>query len=396
MSAQQFIFSRRPVSDSSDSLFSTVRSLPNNPSVVEHFRAHKLNIGFVKWEDTARSKDSVWGPNISDVTLDVDGQSFPIIGTENFQDPTFDMPIDRFVANVGNETLCSIGNEPPLTRISFKDYLQNLGQYVSSTVKGSMYLPRDEKILTTAQSCILPLHNGKVDFNVRIHNYQYDQDDPAVLVVVMSPHGTSAQLITDYKQRIYFNKCGRKAPYVAERLTDVRAAAGKSTVGPMTQEEKERNVLFIAQIPLKQKERPQYRQSLSAMSMAAPQGVPEMSMRSSASLQRERGIDNAQLSIGESVGPWTGTSPRYTLERDPRYPIRMTIQYYRVTDSDEISDATIDDISRQIWKLYEEAPTAEKGSLVVNPPVGRVTEPVLPSRPVTPPRYVPWLPFFKF
>lgn len=369
-------------SRTSDTLFSTVRSLPNNDNVVQQFKRHKLNIGFIKWEDTARTKGSSWGPNISDVTLDVDGQSFPIIGTENFKDPTFDMPIARFSANVGNEKLCAVGGEGPMQRIPFKQYLENLSEYVSSTIKGSMYLPRDEKILTSAQSCVLPLHDGKVSFNVRIHNYQYDSEDPAVLVVVVSPHGTSAQLITEYKQKIFFNKCGQKAPYVAERLADVRSAAGKSTEGPMSQEEKEQNVLFVFQIPLKQKEkppRPSFMYECCTMSASMPKSM--MALPSLALAASPRGMDHAQLSVGESQGPWTGSSPRYILERDARYPIRCTIQYYRVTDSDTIPDSAVEEIAHQVWKFYDEAPAAEKGSLVVNPPSGRPTEPILPPQP---------------
>ncbi|CAH6419272.1 Hypothetical protein HVR_LOCUS473, partial [uncultured virus] len=339
----------------------------------------------VKWQDNARSKGSVWGPVISDVTLDVDGQSFPIIGPNNFEDPTFDMPIGRFSVNVGNE---KAGEQ--LRRISFKEYLENLSQHISANVKGPMFLPRDEKILTSAQSCVLPLRDGKVSFNVRIHNYQYDDNDPAVLTVVMSPHGTSAQLLTEYKQKIFFNKCGQKAPYVGERLTDVRVAAGKSTEGPMTQEEKENNVLFVAQIPLKQKERP-FRSGMMLECCAASAGSMPKSMMAGSMpksmmampvMAGSRGMDHAQLSIGDSVGPWTGTSSKYTLERDARYPIRITVQYYRVTDTDTIPDDVTEEISRQILKLYEEAPTSEKGSLVTNSPCGRLTEPILSKPPV--------------
>lgn len=215
-------------SRSSKSLFDTVRSLPGDSSVVDRFKRGKLNVSFVKWEDTARSKGSCWGPNISDVTLDVNDKSFPIIGTDNWEDPTFDMSIDRFSVHVGNEV--PFGTET-LTRLSLKDYLQNIDKYVDAKINGPMFLPRDDKILTSAQSCILPLKDGKVPFNVRIHNYQYDSQDPAVLVVVVSPHGTSAQLVTEHKQLIYFNKCNNKAQYLAERLADVRSAAGKSTEG---------------------------------------------------------------------------------------------------------------------------------------------------------------------
>ena len=387
----------------SDLLSSTVRALPKNPVVIDQFNRHSLNIGFVSWEDTARDKNSVWGPNISDVSLDVDDKDFPIINTKNFNDPTCDMSINRFSLNVGNEKEHC---ETTMGRISFKEYLQNLGQYVAANVKGNFFLPRDDKILTSAQSCILPLNDNKVSFNVRIHNYQNDSKDPAVLVIVASPHGTSAQLLTDRKQKIYFNKCDYKAPYVAERLVDVRTAAGKPLEGPMTQEEKENNVLFIFQIPLKQK--PQYHNRgglcldgcLSkgvvvdptiAMIFAAKAGkegtawsIPLDGAAGDARFYESRGMDHAQLTVGDSIGPWNGTTPEFTIERDDRYPIRCTIQYYRVTDTDTISDETVNEISSQIWKFYDEAPITEKGSLVTNTATGRITEPQLPAKPSVP------------
>lgn len=75
---------------------------------------------------------------------------------------------------------------------------------------------------------------------------------------------------------------------------------------------------------------------------------------------------------------------------DARCPIRCTIQYYRVTDTSDIPDDVIGEMSQQIWKLYEEAPLNQKGSLVVNPPSGRLTEPILHPKPVVS------YPFFSF
>lgn len=299
------------------------------------------------------------------------------------------MSIDRFSVNVGNEKTYAFDNEDRLQRISFKEYLGNISQYVIenispypfSIVNGTMILPCDDKILTSTQCCILPLIDGKIAFNVRIHNYQYNKEDPAVLVIVASPHGTSAQLLTSCAQRIYFNNCGQKASYMAERLADVRASNGNLADESMTQDEKENNVLFIFQIPLKQKEQPRPRYS----------GFVDCRYSGDCSFTEEScGIDHAQLSVGKSQGPWTGTSPRYVLERYARYPIRCTVQYYSVTDTDTIPDDVVEEISRQVWKLYEEAPTAEKGSLVTNSASGRLTEPIFPSKPIVS------IPFFNF
>lgn len=226
------------------SLFSSVLSLIDKK---DQFNRHSLDIDLAKWQDCARNKNSSMGPNISDVTLNVKGQSFPIIGTNNYRDPTFDLPIERFKVTVGNEKSSST-----LKRITLKNYLKNIDSYIDCSCN-TLFSERDEVILTSAQTCILPLENGKVEFNVEIKNYQYDTEDPAVLCLVVSPHGTSAQLLTKYNQKIYFNNQGSTANYMAERLKDVRRREGRPLDGPMNQKEKEENALFIFQIPLRQR-----------------------------------------------------------------------------------------------------------------------------------------------
>ena len=309
---------------------------------------------------------------------------------------------------------------------------------------GSLFLERDEKILTSSQSCILPLENSKdssgVEFNVRIHNYQYDEKNPAVLCIVVSPHGTSVQLLTEYKQKIYFNNHGEKAKYSAERLKEVRRRLNKKIEGEMDQSEKENNALFIFQIPLKQTSKTrrvaqcsnfdgfaddfanakwypqsvgyQYfqqccdfgdvytvNQSVGSNSNEFADGFADakwypQSMggyiveQSTASCYNETeveesfrsfspqniversesikgGIDNAQLFIGKNkFGNWDDLST-FTIKRDGRFPIRCTIQYYKVTDTNDIPENVIESISDQVWKHHNETPKKDKGSLVV-------------------------------
>ncbi len=55
-------------------------------------------------------------------------------------------------------------------------------------------------MVMSSQCCLLPVDSGKgrgnaVRYNPIIHNYQCDKGDPAVLVVVCSTRGTSAQII---------------------------------------------------------------------------------------------------------------------------------------------------------------------------------------------------------
>lgn len=104
-----------------------------------------------------------------------------------------------------------------------------------------MFLDRDTSILTSAQFCVLPLYDASVEFNPRIFNYQSEDQgmwlcrhhttktnglllDPAVLVVVATAQGTSAQVVSgEYPgQKLFFNVGGRAADLVATRLEDDR------------------------------------------------------------------------------------------------------------------------------------------------------------------------------
>ncbi len=51
--------------------------------------------------------------------------------------------------------------------------------------------------------------------------------------------GTSAQVVQDGSQKLYFNKSGEKASFIGQRLTDNRKERGVATEGEMTKEEKQ-------------------------------------------------------------------------------------------------------------------------------------------------------------
>lgn len=334
----------------------------------------------VSWEDTGRSKGSCVGPNISDMTLFTD-RNMPVVRKPNFADVTADRKLEDFTVMVGNES------ESELKQVSLKEYLENIGKYSGNPNVNSMYLERDSDILTSAQACILPLRDGEVEFCVQLYNYQsYDSSDPAVLVVMSSAQGTSSQVVYG-NTKLYFNDNGRAKNLKAQRLSDDRKKRGVPVDGPLTSEEKNRNALFIYQIPLKQKPRPQMRYACFAENMsdgleykcesmdtcyAPASGSFEKKCKLSRSVP-ERGFEKAVLAKGRDMGEFTGTN-NLTLTRDDRFPIRCTVQYYNVTDSSEISEAQIKDISETITNTYTGA--LASGSLVVST-TDRKTEPLL-------------------
>ena len=94
-----------------------------------------LNILDITWEDTGRYKDSAVGPNISDMTIQVQQLNpktgkyelslMPVIRHPNFSDESADIPLERFFLLVGNE------KDKNLERVSLKDFLSDLRTYLS-------------------------------------------------------------------------------------------------------------------------------------------------------------------------------------------------------------------------------------------------------------------------
>jgi hypothetical protein len=361
-----------------------------------------VSISTVAWEDTGRTKGSCFGPNISDMTLCASSRNMPIIRKPNFSDVTSDQDISSFNVNVGNE------NGSALKQIPLTEYLENITKYTDIKIKdnGNLIRNRDTQILTSAQACVLPLKDGKVEFGVKLYNYQ-SQINPAVLVIIVSSQGTSAHYVLGRDNTLDFNKNGLKAKFLAERLRDDRAKRGVPLDGPMSDDEKIRNALMIFQIPLKYNAPSrgwtfnddeeaggagfsldnlvEKSCCLSATSDCMPQSTKyyKSSNQSSSwfgsgfgsapapaaaagsaysvasasrftdnrfpsrSASPPRGMDHGILSTSEGSGKYNSLS-NFTVERDERMPIRCTIQYYHVTDDVTVSEEDMKTIASEV------------------------------------------------
>jgi hypothetical protein len=335
-----------------------------------------LSIATISWEDTARTKGSCWGPNISDMTLNVRNLNMHMIRKPNFSDVSVDVHINKINVSVGNEK----GGK--LIRIPFKEYLANFGFYNShyDPKSSQLLLPRDEKLLASAQACILPLgdDSDEVEFVPRIYNYQSSFDNSAVLVVVASSQGTSAHVVTERAQKLYFNSNGKAVEFCATRLSQDRIDRGITNAAcSMTADEIDRNVLLVFQIPLKQKQ-PTYDSSEEE----------DMSFGMFESLGctpnvRAKGMENAMIRASTVVqGPFRGLG-NHLLERDDRYPIRLTYQFYKITDEVNLKVEDVQEISQRIHSVYEAG--SNQSSLVLQN-TKRQTEPLLASKELDHPR----------
>jgi len=359
-------------------------------SAVERRGLGLLNL---MWEDTGRAEGSSIGPNISDVTLEVryreNGQNradlLPVIRFPNFEDRTGDVPADRFLVRVGNQ------KDGKLDTVPLTDVLKNLKSYVSdpSSIHGSgnFLAARDTHFLVSSQAVFLPIpKTGHAEFTPVIFNYQSSADSPAVLTLLVTRQGMSTAVITNEAdsmsptgrgQELYFNNHGQRAPFSAERRSDVVARID-SQGGPKTEDDKTAiakgaDVLFLIQIPLRHRAPP--RRATEEMDSAAPGFAPAMpapppaaagaapsQAPTNAAKAKKSDVETAVLGHGKDEGKFD-EGRGLALERDPQFPIRITVQFYKATSNGVVADKDLDAVASAIGNVYEHADFV--GSLVV-------------------------------
>jgi hypothetical protein len=344
--------------------------------------AHGLNFVNVTWEDTGRYYGSSVGPNISDVTIQVGHRDprteafnltlMPVIRYPNFSDLSADVSLDRFFLLVGNE------KGEALHRVSLREYLANIRRYLSEPdswagEKTSLLAERDTHVLVSAQAAFLPIpQQGKAEFNPVIFNYQSYAGDPAVLTIVATREGTSATIIDNVRdafpsgfswgQRLFFNQNGERASFTGQRLSDFSADNRPETDdAPQAAGQSGLNMVLLIQVPLKQK-RPMMEQEGMVLESAAAPAAEEYKVSD---------VEAAVIGHGEVEGPFTEIDG-LEIERDERFPIRVTIQFYKATSNGVVSAADVEEIAAQIERVYEDADYV--GSLVVDGPSDRPTE----------------------
>jgi hypothetical protein len=353
-----------------------------DPQAQKLAQARGLNVMNVTWEDTARFQNSAVGPNISDMTIQVGLEdpatrqfrvtAMPVIRYPNFTDRTGDMDPRDFTLLVGNHA------GGPLRRVSLYEFLKEPTRYLTNPGSWlgrnrSLLAERDAKVLVSAQACFLPVpQEGIATFNPVLFNYQSVSGDPAVLTILATREGTSVTVIDNKRdafrtgsvwgQRLFFNKNGERASLTGQRLSDVRNATG-GAIGSSPG----LSMVLLIQVPLKQKH--PMREEMYAP--AAPAMTGGMGGGMAAARSAASDVEMAVIGHGRVEGPFTEID-NLSIERDPRYPVRVTVQFYKATSNGVVSEADLDAIKREIDGVYAQASAV--GSLVVDGRAGRVTE----------------------
>jgi hypothetical protein len=364
-----------------------VASMVEDPKAAQLVQEKGLNILNVLWEDTGRYLGSSVGPNISDVTIEVqvdaDPESgepqnylMPVIRYPNFTDKTADIDIDHFFVRVGNHR-----KGRALETISLRELLEHPARYMSLPGKGrikggSLLARRDSHVLVSAQHAFLPIpQQGKATFYPVIFNYQSYEDNPAVLTILVTRQGTSMTIVDNsrdtvdgagsFGQRLYFNKDGKRAPLTAERLKDVMQSGTTMNGESAASLGEDANMLMLIQVPLRIKPLPEMAIGEGGGYAALADGAPGTTGASMA--RRGRGgmkadIDRAVLGHGPTKGPYTELDG-LTIARDPRFPVRVTVQFYQATSNGVIDAENLAAMTAQIDRVYASADYV--GSLVV-------------------------------
>lgn len=356
-----------------------VAGMTRDQQAREFAAKYELDIIDLTWEDTARFEGSSVGPNISDMTIQVHHGSkearqmtcMPVIRFPNYTDKTADIPLGKLYARVGNEK----GQE--LKTIPLGALLEDPRPLMSNPSSwpgtGNMLLAqRDSHVLVSAQACFLPIPTGEeATFNPVIFNYQSYAGNPAVLAILVTREGTSMTIIDNRRdavsnggargQRLFFNLNGEKASLTGKRASDAAAAEPAKTsettdpstrpTAPAVGSTGGDNMVMLIQVPLKFKEPPRS----DAKGIAFENDSYER-------VESESNVEEAVIGHGEIEGPFVEMDNQ-AIERDDRYPIRVTVQFYKATDNGVVSEEDIKSIREQIDRVYADG--SYVGSLVV-------------------------------
>jgi hypothetical protein len=357
----------------------------------ERAQRYGLDIVNVMWEDTGRYIGSSVGPNISDLTLQVrepfgrdQGRThlLPVLRYPNYSDTSGDVRMEKIWVRVGNQHARSKVVAVPLSELlgNLRAYLADPGSLPGS---GNFLAPRDTHVLTSAQHVFMPLpKTGKAEFTPVLYNYQSWQGNPAVLTVLVTRQGTSATIIENWSgdqtqqmwgQQLFFNNKGQRTVFTAERKSAVkqRIDSGRATGQDAGALDEGSDMVMIIQVPLVHQERnyPAYDGVMPAPAAAAessagaaPQAAAKAAAPSGSARREASDVEQAVIGFGADRGPFREMAGR-RLERDARFPIRVTVQFYKATSNGVVSDADLRGMKAEIDKVYGNADFV--GSLVV-------------------------------
>ena len=106
------------------------------------------------------------------------------------------------------------------------------------------------------------------------------------------------------------------------------------------------NLLMLVQVPLKHRE-PRRR---ACEAFSAPKAAAPATAGALAEGKAKDDIEVAVLGHGELQGPFTELAG-LEVERDPRFPVRVMVQFYQATATGEVGDAELAHLGALVSKV---------------------------------------------
>lgn len=320
-----------------------------------------LTMSMVQWCDVARSFNSMWGSNITDMTLMAKdgGQKMPVIRYPNFDDLVYTLPASKIAVVVGNE---EVGGE--LRTITLKSYLEHYGALTPSIKDNKLSVfnqELDENRGVVVRVQAVPLPGDECEFVPTAYNYQtLDIKKPKNSIFVASHLGTSSQLDGPGTEPVYLHRTTPEGKVMGgyfkgtsqeviepEEEKQKGAFVGSKSAGVTT------NVIMFGQVPLKQ----------PPSKPLMPREEEYFDEHSCWDKPVYRSIEPARIDYGSSVMEYEGYEKEVVPERDVSQPITITICFYYCTDGN-LTSADAKEISETIKKCYKDGEWA--GSLVTH------------------------------
>lgn len=197
------------------------------------------------------------------------------------------------------------------------------------------------------------------------------------IATIATREGTSVTVIDNLRdgfeagrtwgQRLFFNQDGERASLTGQRKSEFLAQRqGQQNTAGAAEKEADReglNLVLLIQVPLKQKAPEMYR------TLDALEDTDVLYCCAMPCLPSD--VEEAVIGHGKVEGPFAEIDG-LDIERDDRYPVRVTVQFYKATSNGVVSKGDMADIAAQINKVYQQADYV--GSLVVEGRTGRPTE----------------------
>eukprot|EP01083_Nonionella_stella_P101924 289539_1 len=228
-------------------------------STLSNQSGHPLELGPLFWNKYSKLRVKAWGGAVTDQTLLINNQRMPIIRKANYSESTWPVSIDTIPITVGNESKDEFAQK---SVISLREYLSSINQYISSkdskgkdtedekesptksVRKVSLLAASDSTVVMNTQCCLMPVNpSGCTSFTMATMNWKAGLKNPSCLYIVSTVHGTSSVVVEGNFQKIYFNKNGRKSPFLSN-----------------VNDPDPNQCITVIQVPLKQKSRKQIEQ----------------------------------------------------------------------------------------------------------------------------------------